>query len=380
MYNNSILSDLTLGSLLLLIIGSMAFPAVKGITNESCQVEGNSSVIASDTGRYTQRATELFDRNGSTHWNPTTNSSWLEIDLGKRERICFVDIGWKGGQNSNEFVISTSYTSEAGFKDVFSGNSTTATFGLERYDFKDITARYLKITFLNVTKGTPGIAEINVYKYNPTNTSSRFPLPPTLPLYDDFVSNNDKKWVVKYTGHGFAGIVTTEGDGSNYQMYPAVSKSINETHATLVRSKDKFSDFKVVADVMTEEQLRQNSSPNPWEVAWILFRYTDTFHYYWFTLKPNGFELGKKDCNSCIDPAEGQIILLTGSLPTLKIGYWSQWTIDAKNNHIMISVDGNRIIDYVDANMSKTLSTGQLVMYTEDAKVSFDNFYLAQYD
>ena len=30
------------------------------------------------------------------------------------------------------------------------------------------------------------------------------------------------------------------------------------------------------------------------EVAWVFFRYTDTFHYYWISVKPNGVELGKK--------------------------------------------------------------------------------------
>ena len=45
----------------------------------------------------------------------------------------------------------------------------------------------------------------------------------------------------------------------------------------------------------------------------------------------------------------------------------------------MISIDGNKIIDFTDVNMSKELSNGQLAMYTEDAKVSFDNFYLSHY-
>ena len=50
--------------------------------------------------------------------------------------------------------------------------------------------------------------------------------------------------------------------------------------------------------------------------------------------------------------------------------------MEAVNNHIVISVDGNRVIDFRDDNMSKDLSKGQVAMYSEDAKVSFDNFYL----
>ena len=52
--------------------------------------------------------------------------------------------------------------------------------------------------------------------------------------------------------------------------------------------------------------------------------------------------------------------------------------MEAVNNHIMISVDGKRVVDFTDDNMSKELSKGQIAMYSEDAKVSFDNFYLLQ--
>jgi hypothetical protein len=160
-------------------------------------------------------------------------------------------------------------------------------------------------------------------------------------------------------------------------MYPMTSTSIDETHAALVTSEVDYSNFRLALDSRTDDQLRKNSSPKKWEVGWIFFRYTDTFHYYWFSLKPNGFELGKKDCNSCTDPVDGQIILRTGSLPTLKINAWSQWIIEMTENKIRIFVDGNKIIDYEDHSMSKQLGSGKIAMYTEDAKVSFDNFYLS---
>ncbi len=147
----------------------------------------------------------------------------------------------------------------------------------------------------------------------------------------------------------------------------------------MVTTQSKFSNFTLSVDVRTDTQLRQNSRPNQWEVGWILFRYTDTFHYYWFSLKPNGVELGKKDCNFCTNPADGQDILYTGPLPSLKIGQWSQWNIEVIKNHIKISIDGNKIIDFVDSKMSERLDSGSIGMYTEDAKVSFDNFYLRPY-
>jgi hypothetical protein len=155
-------------------------------------------------------------------------------------------------------------------------------------------------------------------------------------------------------------------------MYPKASTNYNETNANLVKSTQQFSNFKMDVDVKTVEQLRRNSVPNNWEVAWILFRYTDNFHYYWFVLKPNeGVELGKKDCNICIDPSQGQIYLYTKDNPVLKIGDWSRWEITSSGNHISVSINGTRVVDFVDNKMSKKLARGSIGLYTEDAKVEF---------
>jgi hypothetical protein len=124
--------------------------------------------------------------------------------------------------------------------------------------------------------------------------------------------------------------------------------------------------------VKTVKQLRQNSLPNPWEAATILFRHTDTWHYYAFVLKTNGIEFDKKDCNTCTDPVQGQKFLVTLPSPKLKINLWSFWKITAIGNHITITVDGNKVIDYIDYTMSSKLGSGALVLYNEDASAMFD--------
>ena len=68
--------------------------------------------------------------------------------------------------------------------------------------------------------------------------------------------------------------------------------------------------------------------------------------------------------------------MVTASSPTLKIGAWSYWKITAIGNHITISVDGNKVVDYIDQTMSPQLSSGAVVMYNEDAHVNFDNVYI----
>ena len=141
-------------------------------------------------------ACKALDGNMSTHWTPASKYAWLEIDLGKKTRVCFVDISWLNGEKSIPFLISVSSVSGADFKVIFAGKTIATTSELERYDFQDVSARYLKISFPSSKKSFPGITEINLYTYHPTDRSSRLPVLPNLPLYDNFEnnSNTDNKW------------------------------------------------------------------------------------------------------------------------------------------------------------------------------------------
>lgn len=105
----------------------------------------------------------------------------------------------------------------------------------------------------------------------------------------------------------------------------------------------------------------------------MLFRYTDAFHYYWFVQKPTGIELGKKDCDTCTDPFDGQEFLYTDEIPALKLGEWSKWRIIAIGNNITVSLNGTELVDFTDINMSPQLASGSIGLYDEDAAVAFDN-------
>jgi 3-keto-disaccharide hydrolase len=220
------------------------------------------------------------------------------------------------------------------------------------------------------------ISELSAY--GKSSSSS----PPST-LYDDFQSGTysmsdgqtspNSRWHNFYNGGGSSG-VQNDGTGNNvFYMYPRTSTSPGQTYASAVETTQKFSSFELSLDVKTVKQLRQNSPPNAWEAATIFFRHTDTWHYYAFVVKPNGIEFDKKDCNTCTDPVEGQQFLVTAGSPTLKIGSWSNWKITAIGNHITITVDGNKIIDYIDNTMSSKLGSGSMVLYNEDALAHFDN-------
>ena len=206
-------------------------------------------------------------------------------------------------------------------------------------------------------------------------------------VYDDFSGGNytlpegkispDGKWQNVYNGGGSSG-VGISGGKHVFFIYPKVSTSLKQTSANLVISTSQFSNFNMDVNVKTAEQLRRNDPPNSWETAWILFRYTDTFHYYWFELNSGGVELGKKDCDHCTDSVQGQIFLSTVEHPNLKVGDWSHWKITAVGNHIRLAINGTRVIDFVDHKMSDRLASGSIGLYTEDAYSEFNNLNITE--
>jgi hypothetical protein len=183
------------------------------------------------------------------------------------------------------------------------------------------------------------------------------------------------EWKNVYSGYGSTGTKTVSNVDHRIVFYlsPMVSTSPSETHAALVKSTDKFCNFSMNVDMNTVKPLRQNSPANTWEVGWLFFRYSDTFHYYWLLVKPNGIELGKKDCDTCTDPVDGQKFLVTKSAPALKFNTWNKVKVDMVGNHIKVYWNGNLAIDYVDKTMSPKLASGNIAMYSEDAYVLFNN-------
>jgi hypothetical protein len=196
----------------------------------------------------------------------------------------------------------------------------------------------------------------------------------TYKLEDGQTSPNGK-WQNMYSGFGSTGVEFIDGNFSFF-LKPKIPTSSGQTSSALVTSTDTFCNYVLNTDIKTVKQLRQNSNPNAWEVGWLIFRYTDTFHYYWFLVKPNGIELGKKDCDTCTDPVEGQQYLVTKNIPTLQLNKWSHWIVNIIGNHIKISVDNKAVIDFIDQSMSTKLNSGSIGMYSEDAYVRYDNMDL----
>jgi len=195
-------------------------------------------------------------------------------------------------------------------------------------------------------------------------------------LIDGQTSPNGK-WIDKYTGYGSSGTMLISSTGNNKVFYekPLAAKSASETHSALTLSTSQFQDVDIYLKVKTKQQLRQGSPPNPWEAAWIMWRYQDDWHHYYFIFKPNGIELGKKQNDS---QSDSQVFLFTASDPKMKIGEWNIWHIRMIGGHIEISlkIAGNwqTVIDFTDQHPID--GPGKVGLYTEDAYVQFDSVYL----
>jgi hypothetical protein len=171
-------------------------------------------------------------------------------------------------------------------------------------------------------------------------------------------------WQAVFDGFGQVWIAS---DGSNVlSLRPEAATSKRETHSALVTSTASFGDLDLAVRAHTVTQLRAQT-PNPWEVAWVLWHYTDNTHFYYVILKPNGWELGKED------PAYpgSQRFLATGSSPTFAIGVWRNVGVRQVENAIAVTVDGVPLVTFTD--QERPYVSGKLGLYTEDAESHYDD-------
>jgi hypothetical protein len=98
----------------------------------------------------------------------------------------------------------------------------------------------------------------------------------------------DRGWRVVYDGYGKVGVEKAETGQQVHYLSPMRPERPEETHAALKLSTKSYRDLQLTMRVRTIRQLRQRSTPNPWETAWVIWHYQDDQHFYYLTLKPNG--------------------------------------------------------------------------------------------
>lgn len=170
-------------------------------------------------------------------------------------------------------------------------------------------------------------------------------------------------WATVFAGFGCVQVESSGGQ-SWLDESPEVATSSSESHSSLVVGPSFSNPLTFSVDVDTVAQLRQNSSPNPWEVGWVIWHYADTSHFYYFIAKPNGWELGKKDGS--------QIFLATGSSPTFPIGNSYNIRItETTQNTITVYVNNQQITTFTDTQNPYT--SGSIGLYDEDSHAEFKN-------
>ena len=171
-------------------------------------------------------------------------------------------------------------------------------------------------------------------------------------------------WRAVYNGYGTNSIAV---DGSKVlAQRPKASTRPGETHACMVTSVASFGDLDFTTRARTVKQLR-SGTPNPWEVAWVVWHHKDDTHFYYLTLKPNGWELGKAD------PAYpgAQRFLATGSSPTFPVGPWHTFRVRQVGKTITVWGNGTQLASFTDNE--RPYLTGAVGLYNEDAEVHFDD-------
>jgi hypothetical protein len=156
------------------------------------------------------------------------------------------------------------------------------------------------------------------------------------------------------------------GSGTEiFKLHPTVSTRPSQTHASLMLTPRRYKDINFTVTLDTTRQLRQGSRPNPWEVGWVLWDYTNDSHFYYIALKPDGFELGKED------PAYpgDQRYLVTRSSPKFPVGKPYKVRIVTRGATMTVYVDGTKLVRYTDTKNPYT--GGKLGLYCEDSAVTF---------
>lgn len=157
---------------------------------------------------------------------------------------------------------------------------------------------------------------------------------------------------------------------------PEAPVSPTDTHAALAISKQSFSGtFDVRAQVTTIAQLRNPA--NNWEVAWLLWDYSNGNAFYYMILKPQGWEVGKEWCNTAYSPCEqSQEFLATGSSPSVAVGTPETMSVDQSVQHGIPTFevyDGSTLLATISdpGTVSAPYTSGEIGLYDEEASVAW---------
>lgn len=171
------------------------------------------------------------------------------------------------------------------------------------------------------------------------------------------------QWVNQFGGYGEVKVVSALS-GPALSLVTDVADSAAEAHAALVTSAASFGNMTATISTTTLAQL-QTPAPDSWDVAWVLWHYTDNTHFYYVILKPGGWELGKEDPSY----PGAQRFLVTGLTPVFPIGVSYTIQISQAAGAIRVAVNGAPLVQFTDSQ--SPYLQGSIGLYCEESSVIF---------
>jgi hypothetical protein len=162
---------------------------------------------------------------------------------------------------------------------------------------------------------------------------------------------------------GMSGL--TQVVGSDLQMQPGSAYVNTEAGSCLATSTASFGDIAASTMLTTLAQLRTARTPDPWEVAWFLWRYTDNNHFYAITLEPGGWSLSKQDPTY----PGAQRFLSDGSSPGFPIGTPISVQVKQIGPTMTVTANGKQLVTFTDTQAPYL--TGGVGLYCETAHAQF---------
>lgn len=115
-------------------------------TGEAAKIPIPGSAVSASTHDGNVPANAV-DGNGGTRWSALGDPQWIQFDLGSPKRVSAVRIAWyKGDLRNGIFDVQVSAAPAGPFTTVLSGvQSSGDTTALERYDFGEVSGRYVRL-------------------------------------------------------------------------------------------------------------------------------------------------------------------------------------------------------------------------------------------
>jgi hypothetical protein len=176
---------------------------------------------------------------------------------------------------------------------------------------------------------------------------------------------DDTTWGNWYSLHDGFGRTAVVKERMGRMLRISTRSPINpsESYSSLVHSTRSFGDIDFTVRVRTVKQHRP--VPKPWEVGWVLWRYTDNEHFYSFIVKPDGWELAKQDASY---PGK-QRFLAYSYARTFPTGRTYSIRIRQIENHVRVWVDGRQLVAFRDDE--RPYRKGSIALYAEDSAVLY---------